>query len=45
MPCRPSKRRNQLESVELARNVDQVTGDAPKEAAPIPDEGKNPAAV
>ena len=47
MPTRPSKkRRNQLDPVELARKiVDQATGDAPKEAPPNPDEGKNPAAV
>lgn len=47
MPTRPSKkRRNQLDSVELARKiVDQATGDAPKEAPPDPYEGKNRAAV
>ena len=47
MPTRPSKkRRNQLDPIELARKiVDQATGDAPKEAPPNPDEGKNPAAV
>ncbi|HQU45094.1 MAG TPA: hypothetical protein PK867_19930 [Pirellulales bacterium] len=47
MPSRPSKKRhNQFDPVELARKiVDQVTGDAPKEAPANPDEGKNPAAV
>jgi hypothetical protein len=47
MPTRPSKkRRNQLDPVELAHKiVDQAVGDAPKEAPPNPDEGKNPAAV
>jgi hypothetical protein len=47
MPTRPSKeRRNQLDPVELARTiVDQVTGDTPKEAPPVLDEDKNPAAV
>jgi hypothetical protein len=47
MPTRPSKKRhNQLDPVELARSiVDQVTGDAPKEAPPDPYEGKNQAAV
>ncbi|HVX10901.1 MAG TPA: hypothetical protein VHC22_06960 [Pirellulales bacterium] len=47
MPTRPSKkRRNQLDDpIELARKiVDQATGDAPKEAAPDPYEGKNRAA-
>ena len=47
MPTRPSKkRRNELDPIELARKiVDRATGDAPKEAPPNPDEGKNPAAV
>jgi hypothetical protein len=46
MPTRPSKRRNQLDPIELARKiVDQAVGDAPKEGPPNPNEGKNPAAV
>lgn len=46
MPTRPSKPRNKLDPIELARKiVDQATGDAPKEEPPDPDAGKNPAAV